>query len=249
MAKKGVKKRGQSRPQVSKALQPGLKRCDACQKMFLPGRLTVGELLRPRELNLIRKRFPGFTSQSNIFSADLNDIRADLVLRTLEQSNRDISKLEQDVARSIEEKSPVSEDVSEEFEEKLHMGDKLADRLAEFGGSWKFIILFFMFIGLWVIINAYYLYNGPFDPYPFILLNLFLSMLAAIQAPIIMMSQNRQEARDRLRSEYEYKVNLKAELEIQQLNEKMDHLLKSQWKKMMEVQQTQADIMKDLKKR
>ena len=115
------------------------------------------------------------------------------------------------------------------------MGEALADRIATFGGSWKFIIVFGSVLGTWIVINALVLRAKPFDPYPFILLNLILSCLAAIQAPVIMMSQNRQEAKDRLRSEHDYRINLKAELEIRHLHEKLDHLLSHQWERLAEI--------------
>jgi uncharacterized membrane protein len=122
----------------------------------------------------------------------------------------------------------------------------MADKIAEFGGSWRFIIFFFSFLFTWIAINALVLNIKPYDPYPFILLNLILSCLAAIQAPIIMMSQNRQEQKDRLRSEHDYKIDLKAELEIKLLHEKMDHLLIKQNKKLFEIQQIQADFLEDI---
>ncbi|HSA81745.1 MAG TPA: DUF1003 domain-containing protein, partial [Geminicoccaceae bacterium] len=120
------------------------------------------------------------------------------------------------------------------------------DAIAAFGGSWTFILLFGAVILVWVLINAVALLARPFDPYPFILLNLVLSCLAAVQAPIIMMSQNRQEARDRLRSENDYRVNLKAELEIRHLHEKLDHLLQHQWERLMEIQQIQIELMNEI---
>ena len=125
----------------------------------------------------------------------------------------------------------------------------MADQIAEFGRSWKFIITFFMFIIIWIISNIWWLSNKSFDPYPFILLNLILSCLAAVQAPIIMMSQNRQEAKDRLRSEHDYKINLKAELEIQLLHKKIDHLLIHQSKRLLEIQRIQTEMMEAVLKR
>jgi uncharacterized membrane protein len=122
----------------------------------------------------------------------------------------------------------------------------LSDRIASFGGSWRFIILFGAVLLFWIILNAVFLLNRGFDPYPFILLNLILSCLAAIQAPIIMMSQNRAEARDRLRAENDYKVNLKAELEIRTLHEKIDHLLQRQYSRLFEIQQIQIELLEQL---
>jgi uncharacterized membrane protein len=136
--------------------------------------------------------------------------------------------------------------VDVQFQKKLSFGERLADHIADFGGSWTFISLFGAFILIWIVINTILLIVRPFDPYPFILLNLMLSCLAAVQAPIIMMSQNRQEARDRLRSESDYRVNLKAELEIRHLHEKLDHLLQHQWERLIEIQQIQIELMNEL---
>jgi uncharacterized membrane protein len=122
----------------------------------------------------------------------------------------------------------------------------MADHLASFGGSWTFIIIFGSILLMWIGLNSLLLLKKPFDPYPFILLNLVLSCLAAIQAPVIMMSQNRQEAKDRLRSQYDYQVNLKAELEIRHLHDKIDHLLSNQWERLVEIQQIQIDLLSEL---
>jgi uncharacterized membrane protein len=122
----------------------------------------------------------------------------------------------------------------------------LSDQIASFGGSWRFIILFGVVLVLWIILNGFLLLNRGFDPYPFILLNLILSCLAAMQAPIIMMSQNRAELRDRLRSENDYKINLKAELEIRHLHEKIDHLLRRQYNRLFEIQQIQIELLEEI---
>jgi uncharacterized membrane protein len=128
----------------------------------------------------------------------------------------------------------------------LTTGDRIADKVASFGGSWTFIISFFIFLLAWMFLNFWMLHNKGFDPYPFILLNLILSCLAAIQAPIIMMSQNRQEDKDRDRAEHDYKINLKAELEIKLLSEKIDHLLVHQNKKLLEIQEMQIQYLENI---
>jgi uncharacterized membrane protein len=140
----------------------------------------------------------------------------------------------------------LSSDIGKQFEKKLTFGERLSDRIASFGGSWRFIILFGAVLLVWIALNAVFLVNRGFDPYPFILLNLILSCLAAIQAPIIMMSQNRAEARDRLRAENDYKINLKAELEIRHLHEKIDHLLRRQYNRLFEIQQIQIELLEEL---
>src|SRR6266567_4500211 len=134
----------------------------------------------------------------------------------------------------------------ESIEKKLTFGERLSDRIAEFGGSWKFLITFGAVIVVWIGANAVLLATRAFDPYPFILLNLVLSCLAAIQAPVIMMSQNRAELRDRLRSENDYKINLKAELEIRHLHVKIDHLLRRQYNRLFEIQQIQIELLEEL---
>jgi len=163
--------------------------------------------------------------------------------QVLAKEKGQLSKLDREVITSMVEHDPLVKDVEEEIQEKLTIGQKLADKIAEFGGSWTFIIIFFTLLLIWVAINSYVLLAKPFDPFPYILLNLFLSCLAAIQAPIIMMSQNRKEEKDRLRSENDYKVNLKAELEIRHLHEKMDNLVQKQWQRLIEIQKIQMDLL------
>ena len=141
----------------------------------------------------------------------------------------------------------VTKNINAEFEQKLTIGEKFADKVAEFGGSWTFIISFGALLILWVITNSVELIWRPFDPYPFIFLNLILSCLAAIQAPVIMMSQNRQEEKDRLRAELDYQINLKAELEIQQLNQKIEQLIQVEWKKISEALQAQNEILEEIR--
>ena len=136
----------------------------------------------------------------------------------------------------------VARDITEP---PMRFGDRLADRVAAFGGSWAFILIAVAAICVWMLINVT-LSKDAFDPYPYILLNLVLSCTAALQAPIIMMSQNRSEARDRLRAENDYKVNLKAELEIRHLHEKIDHLLRRQYNRLFEIQQIQIELLEEI---
>jgi uncharacterized membrane protein len=140
----------------------------------------------------------------------------------------------------------VSSDIEKQFEKELTFGERLSDRIAEFGGSWRFLITFFSVLFGWIAINGVLLMTRAWDPYPFILLNLILSCLAAVQAPVIMMSQNRAEARDRLRAENDYKINLKAELEIRHLHEKIDHLLRKQYNRLFEIQQIQIELLEEI---
>ena len=142
------------------------------------------------------------------------------------QAYKELNDTEQVVIESIAEQVPLASNVNEEFKDKLSLGERVADAIAKFGGSWKFIFLFFSFIACWITINSFWLITGDaFDPYPFILLNLGLSTLAAFQAPIIMMSQNRQAAKDKIEQDVRYQTSLKIELEIIRLHEKLDRLL------------------------
>ncbi|MDO9126623.1 MAG: DUF1003 domain-containing protein, partial [Parvibaculum sp.] len=143
----------------------------------------------------------------------------------------------------------LAANAEEIFEGTRTLGERLSDVIAEFGGSWRFIIFFGAVLFGWIALNIVGLFADPFDPYPFILLNLVLSCLAAIQAPIIMMSQKRQESRDRVRAKNDYKINLKAELEIRNLHEKLDHLLIHQWQRLMEIQQIQVELMNEIARR
>ncbi|MCG6533639.1 MAG: DUF1003 domain-containing protein [Syntrophales bacterium LBB04] len=160
----------------------------------------------------------------------------------------ELTELERHVARHITERTPISTNLVQGIAEQLTLGQKLADKVASFGGSWIFISLFFTAMILWIILNSFILINlkGAFDPYPYILLNLVLSMLAAIQAPIIMMSQNRQAYKDRLSAEHDYEVNLKAELEIIGLHEKIDSLREKQWTELISIQQEQLNLLRQL---
>ncbi len=167
----------------------------------------------------------------------------------LEKDKGELTALEEQVSRSLKERELLSKNVNLEFERKLTVGERLADGMAKYAGSWKFMIGFALVLVLWITLNSYVLAARAWDHYPFILLNLCLSCLAAVQAPVIMMSQNRLEAKDRMRSEHDYIVNLKAELEIRSLNEKMDHLLMNQWQRLLEIQQVQTELMQELSRR
>lgn len=205
-----------------------------------------GGEIRTALLKLIQQEHPDFTTESHISIDKLNDYRKRYITQLIEQEVGEVSQLEEDVIQAIHANKLLSENIEEDINEPLTFGQKVADHIASFGGSWTFIIIFFCFLGLWMLTNVLLLANHSFDPYPFILLNLILSCLAAIQAPIIMMSQNRQEDKDRRRSEHDYKVNLKAEIEIRLLHEKLDHLMVHQNKRLLEIQQLQSDYLQDI---
>ena len=165
--------------------------------------------------------------------------------------NKDINVLperEQRIIQHYNQRLPISHNTNEEFETKLTYGQKLADKVAAFGGSWTFISIFGSVLLLWVVLNSVILARSSdsFDPYPYILLNLFLSMLAAIQAPIILMSQNRQSVKDRFDAAHDYEVNLKSELEILSLHEKLDELRERKWTELIQLQQEQIGLLTQL---
>ncbi len=149
---------------------------------------------------------------------------------------------------SLNNNNTLTDKIDGEKKQILTTGQRIADKVASFGGSWTFIISFGVFIFIWISINIFWLVNKGFDPYPFILLNLILSCLAALQAPVIMMSQNRQEEKDRDRAKKDYMINLKSELEIRTLHEKIDHFSMDQQQELLELQKKQIEIMNDILK-
>src|SRR5437016_8447343 len=195
--------------------------CQICKKHKSPHDGMMAELIRPSLLEFIKKRMPDLDGNGFICLDDLGEFRKDYVKEVLQDEIGELSALDQEVIESLEQHEILSSDIEKQFEKKLTFGERLSDRIAEFGGSWKFLITFGAVIFVWIAANIALLATRAFDPYPFILLNLILSCLAAVQAPVIMMSQNRAEARDRLRADDDYKVNLKAELEIRHLQERI----------------------------
>ena len=223
--------------------------CQICGKTKSPINGAIGENVRPSLAEFIKSKRPEWDPQGFICFDDLGIFRKDYVKGTLQEEIGELSALDQEVVESLQQHELLTENIEKQFERKLTFGERLSDHIASFGGSWRFIISFGAVLLLWIAANAFVFMNKGFDPYPFILLNLILSCLAAIQAPIIMMSQNRSEARDRLRAENDYKVNLKAELEIRHLHEKIDHLLRKQYNRLFEIQQMQIDLLEELSQR
>jgi len=211
--------------------------------------LLPAEVLRPSLVRFIEGRHTDWSPTGFICLSDLNRFRTEYVKQVLEAEVGEISALENEVLTSLRERELLSTNIYADLDAKQTLGDRLSDKISSFGGSWKFIIFFGAVLLVWIAANSLVLLWRPFDPYPFILLNLVLSTLAAVQAPIILMSQNRMEARDRLRSENDYKINLKAELEIRHLHEKVDHLVKQQWQRLVEIQQIQLELMEELSER
>jgi len=223
--------------------------CQICGRAFLPQNGAIGDNVRPSLAEFIKSQRPNWDPQQFICLGDLGAFRKDYVKQALEDEIGELTSLDQEVIESLQQHELLTENIEEQFERKLTFGEHLSDKIAEFGGSWKFIITFGSVIVVWIVLNVLLLLNRGFDPYPFILLNLILSCLAALQAPVIMMSQNRAEARDRLRAENDYKVNLKAELEIRHLHEKIDHLLRKQYNRLFEIQQIQIELLEEISQR
>ena len=184
----------------------------------------------------------------------MNQKELELSEKLFRKKYEQLGKQEKHVAHHLAERTHISRNVAQDYSAQMTFGQRLADNVATFGGSWTFISLFAVVMVIWVLLNSFILirYDDSFDPYPYILLNLFLSMLAAIQAPIILMSQNRQAYKDRLSAEHDYEVNLKAEIEIMSLHEKIDLLRDKQWSELISIQQEQlmllSQLIKDRKK-
>jgi uncharacterized membrane protein len=228
---------------------PSQHTCAVCRKSFPARQLVPAAAVREALAELISRDHPDWAPGSAICRSDLSRYSAEYVESVLQSERGELSTLEQEVLESLRDHETLSTNVDAESDKARTFGERLADRIASFGGSWSFLILFGLFLAIWILANSLVLYWRPVDPYPFILLNLVLSCLAAVQAPIIMMSQNRQEARDRSRAEHDYQVNLKAELEIRHLHEKLDHLLSHQWERLVEIQQVQLQLLSELQRR
>lgn len=206
-----------------------------------------GNSIRIAILNLIKEEHPNFGVNQFIADSELNVYREKYISKFLQSEVGELSDLHKNVIKSLSDKSFVSK--VEEDTDNRTFGQVVADRVASFGGSWTFIIIFFIFITLWIGSNVFLLLNKGFDPYPFILLNLILSCISALQAPVIMMSQNRQEEKDRERAKKDYMINLKSELEIRMLDEKLDHLIMHQQQELIEIQKVQIEMMNDILER
>lgn len=221
-------------------------------KRYRKRELVSVDGLRPSLAQRIRSDFPDLPADAKISRSELARYRMLYVEELLQREHGEFTELDRQVAESISRQDTIAENTEEEFEEHRTFGETVSDHLASFGGSWAFLISFGTVLLLWIGLNivlASRNIGSAFDPYPFILLNLVLSCLAAIQAPVIMMSQKRQEAKDRQRANNDYRVNLKAELEIRHLHEKIDYLISRQWQRLAEIQHMQLEIMQEPRKR
>lgn len=222
--------------------------CQICGRDSSKVDMISAAIVRPTITEIIKEEFPNWDSNGFVCREDLRKYRNAYLLKLMEEEKGDLTKLEKDVIEKLTDYEIVSVNIDKQFEGELTFGERVSDKIADFGGSWKFIFIFISVLVVWIGINSYILLSRPFDPYPFILLNLILSCIAAIQAPVIMMSQNRQESRDRKRAEADYKINLKSEIELRQLHQKVDHLLTQQWERMVQIQELQLEVLDELKK-
>lgn len=224
-------------------------RSDLSNKEFPISDKILGKSVNQSILSLVKKDHPQFTRDKYLSLSELNDYRKKYIESFFSKKIGKLTTLEKTVLESLENQTTLTDKLDSNEKQPLTFGQKIADHVASFGGSWTFIISFGIFLLLWILLNLYWLANKGFDPYPFILLNLILSTLAAIQAPVIMMSQNRQEEKDRDRSKKDYMVNLKAELEIKMLHEKIDHLITSEQQEALETHKIQVEMLDDILKR
>ena len=220
--------------------------CQVCKEQKNMSEVLTAELVRGPIVEKIRETHPDWSSQGFICIADLNLYRAEYVKDVIKADKGELSALDEQVVKSLKEQELLSQNINIEYDRQRTLGEIMADRLASFGGSWLFISIFCGVLVIWPVMNSVVMLMRPFDPYPYIFLNLILSCLAAMQAPVILMSENRQAARDRMQAEHDYGINLKAELEIRHLHEKIDHLLMNQWQRLMEIQQIQMELMQEL---
>ena len=222
--------------------------CALSGALLAQGEFMQFALLRPALAQRIRADHPHIHADAWLARDTVDEYRSRYITELLEAEHGEVKKLDRDVAASMARNDTIAMDTDDTFAAtERRFGERMADVVANFGGSWSFILSFGFVLSIWILINALLGDSRAFDPFPFILLNLILSCLAAIQAPIIMMSQKRQEAKDRLRSQSDYRVNLKAELEIRHLHEKLDHLIMRQWERLAEIQQLQVELLQEIK--
>lgn len=227
-------------------------KCCFSNKEYPADQLYSGDSINPQIKTLIQKDHPDFNDDSLLGIDELINYRHKYMHKILQAEKKELNRIEAEVLESLGKDELLSHKLKNRKPSPPSFGDRIADRIATFGGSWTFIIAFFGFLFLWMAVNVLLVIGfseKSFDPYPFILLNLILSCLAAIQAPIIMMSQNRKEERDRQRAEDDYKINLKAELEIRMLHEKLDHMILRQNQRLIDIQEQQTDMLTDILKK
>ena len=220
--------------------------CSLCDTAVESRTLHSPQKLENRILDLIREDRPEWEAKRGICSNCLDQYRAKKFVSYLEAEYQKLSELEHAVVSKITRRGRVSKLVHQDFDSQMTFGERIADKVAQFGGSWRFIGIFAVIIIVWMGINTFLIAQHPFDPYPYILLNLVLSTLAAIQAPVIMMSQNRQAHKDRMQANQDYEINLMAEIEIRDLHDKLDSLRFKQWHELWHIQKRQIELLEHL---
>jgi uncharacterized membrane protein len=220
--------------------------CSLCNAAVEGRTLASPQKLENRIVDLIKKDRPEWEAKRGICASCLETYRAKKFVSYLEAEYEKLSDLEHSVVAKITRRGRVSKLVHEDMDTQMTFGERVADKVAQFGGSWTFIGLFSAVLVVWMIVNAWVLARHPFDPYPFILLNLVLSALAALQAPVIMMSQNRQAHKDRRQANQDYEINLMAEIEIRDLHDKLDSLRFKQWHELWHIQKRQIELLEHL---
>jgi len=223
-------------------------RSDISNKEFPISEKISAKSIRHSVLDLIQKDNLLFSHESYLSISELNIYREKAISNYLIKEIGELTELEKTVLTSVTNNNTLTDKLDIDENQILTSGQRIADKVATVGGSWRFIISFGVFIFIWITCNIFWLFNKGFDPYPFILLNLILSCLAALQAPVIMMSQNRQEEKDRDRAKKDYMINLKSELEIRTLHEKIDHFIMDQQQELLELQKVQIEMMNDILK-
>jgi uncharacterized membrane protein len=220
--------------------------CQICGKEKTRNDLMPASSVRASIASIIAQDYPGWSPDGYICRADLGRFRIAYVRHALESENNECAGLKGTAKNGTLQEGHLPKNDYSEYEQELTFGERVSDRIAGFAGSWAFIAVFAGLIFLWILLNTYLLLSRPFDAYPFILLNLVLSVLTAIQAPIIIMSQNRQETRDRLHADRDYQESVHTELEIHRLHKKIDHLLTIQGQRFLEIQQIQMELLEEL---
>ena len=222
--------------------------CSLCQQPVEARTLFSAQKLELPLFDLIKKDRPEWPGNRGICTSCHDQYRAKKLLSYLEAEYDKISEMEKAVVTKIARRGRVTRLVDKEYQANMTLGDRVADHVAHFGGSWTFIGIFGGVLFVWMGINSWLLVRHPFDPYPFILLNLVLSTIAALQAPVIMMSQNRQAEKDRMQANQDYQINLMAEMEIRDLHDKLDGLRNRQWHELWHLQQRQLQLLEHLHK-
>ena len=220
--------------------------CSLCENQVEGRTLASPQKLENRILDIIKQDRPDWEGKRGICPSCLEQYRAKKFVGYLEAEYQKLSELEHSVVSKITRRGRVSKLVHQDLDTQMTFGERVADKVAQFGGSWRFILIFGGILVVWMTINSYVILKRPFDPYPFILLNLVLSTLAALQAPVIMMSQNRQAHKDRMQANQDYEINLMAEIEIRDLHDKLDSLRFKQWHELWHIQKRQIELLEHL---